>query len=388
MKLLLLSSEFPPAPGGIGTHAHQVATELTRLGWEVRVVTRQDYTTPEETETFNRQQPFKVIPLRPMPGAPLEVLYRLAVAERQVHVWHPDVILASGGRTVWLASWLRNFVPVPWVAVGHGTEFGVRAAWQRRLTTTAFDRADAVVSVSEFTRGQMLRLGVKPRRDLVIPNGAEEARFDVLPEEKVRAFLAEKGLSGRRLILTVGNVTERKGQEVIIRALPEVLKKVPDAHYVMAGLPTRQAEYSRLAKDLGVAAHVHFLGRVPARELLLWMNACDLFAMTSRYTADGDFEGYGIAVVEAALAGKPAVVSDNSGLIEAIAPGATGLAARENDPADTARALVELLGDDDRRLAMGLAALTRARNEQTWAKRAIDYHALLASLVRRESKHT
>ena len=74
-----------------------------------------------------------------------------------------------------------------------------------------------------------------------------------------------------------------------------------DAHYVIAGLPTRSREIRALAEDLGVADRVHLLGRLPAEDLAAAYNAADVFAMTSRQVAAGDVEGYGIAVVEAAL---------------------------------------------------------------------------------------
>ena len=70
---------------------------------------------------------------------------------------------------------------------------------------------------------------------------------------------------------------------------------------------------------------MHFLGRLESESLVKYVNACDLFMMTSRHTSTGDFEGYGIAVVEAAFCGKPAVVSRNSGLAEAIVDGGPGL---------------------------------------------------------------
>ncbi len=76
------------------------------------------------------------------------------------------------------------------------------------------------------------------------------------------------------------------------------------------------------------------------------MSVADVFVMTSRHANDGDFEGYGIAVIEAALCGTPAVVSDNAGLVEAISPGTTGLTVPPDDPAATSNAILSLLGDD------------------------------------------
>jgi len=149
----------------------------------------------------------------------------------------------------------------------------------------------------------------------------------------------------------------------------------------MAGLPTLKYELTKLARELGVAEYVHFLGRVDADNLVRYLNCCDVFVMTSRFTKDGDCEGFGIAVVEAALCGKPAIVSANSGLAEAIIDGLTGIAVPEGDEVATANALFSLLKDAQLRHKMGKAALDLARREQSWRTRSGEYEKLLAGLL-------
>jgi phosphatidylinositol alpha-1,6-mannosyltransferase len=246
----------------------------------------------------------------------------------------------------------------------------------------AFNRAAVIVCVSRFTSDLMRRAGIRAAQECVIPNGADPGRFTVLPAAEVASFRARLGLDSGPLILTVGNVSERKGQDVVIRALPEVLRHHSDARYAMAGLPTRRAELVRLAEGLGVAGHVHFLGRLDPDDLVRAYNACDVFAMTSRTTAAGDCEGFGIAAVEAALCGKPAVVSRGSGLVEAIADSRTGVAVPEDDPAATATALVGLLDNPARRAEFGRAARDRALAEQTWERRVREYDELFRVLAR------
>ena len=372
MKLLIISSEFPPGPGGIGTHAWQIGCQLSVLGWDVAVVTPQDYADEGEVVRFNALSPIRVVRLKHIPGPPIEAIYRYKRAARVIKDWHPDVMLASGDRSVWLASRLSHIRSTPWIAVGHGTEFGTRSRWERVLSRRALRRATAVVCVSEYTRSRMHAAGIRGRREQVIPNGADPSVFH--PQSPS----TERGAPGPAVITTVGNVTERKGQEVVIRALPSL----PGVRYQMIGLPTRERELTALARELGVADRIEFVGRASQDEVVRRLNDCDLFVMTSRNTANGDFEGYGIAVVEAALCGKPAVVSSGSGLAEAIVAGETGLIAREGDPADTARLIGELLQDDRRRKRMGDAARARALSEQTWAQRAARYDCALRDAVR------
>jgi phosphatidylinositol alpha-1,6-mannosyltransferase len=181
-------------------------------------------------------------------------------------------------------------------------------------------------------------------------------------------------------LLTVGHVTERKAQDVVIRALPDVLRHFPDTHYLVAGLPTRRAEFAQLANELGVSRHVHFLGVVSDELLPRLYNLADLFVLVSRQAADGDVEGFGIVVQEAALSGRPSVVSRECGLEEAIQEGITGLAVPPDDPHATAEAIIALLRDDHRRRVMGEQAQQTAQ-QATWSQRIAAYDRVLRDLL-------
>jgi phosphatidylinositol alpha-1,6-mannosyltransferase len=377
MRLLLLTSEFPPGPGGIGTHAHQLACQFRELGWEVSVITSQNYATEADIDAFNQAQPFAIVRLPYLRGAPLKAAYRWRIASRWIHQWAPDIMLASGDRDVLLCAQLARHYRLPWVAVEHGR---VPPRWERPLKRWAFQQATSVVCVSRYSWQRLLLLGVSPRSGRVITNGADADRFRPMNSHEVLEFKIGAGLDQERILLTVGNVSDRKGQDVVIRALPGINEQVPDVHYFMAGLPTKEKQFTQLAHQLGVAGHVHFLGPVDDAKLLGLFNCCDVFVMTSRHTAD-EFEGFGIAVVEAALCGKPSVVSQNSGLSEAIEDGVTGIAVPEEDERTTAEAIISLLQDDSLRKRMGAAAQRRALAQQTWLQCAQQYDALFRQLL-------
>lgn len=377
---MLLTSEFPPGPGGIGHHAYQVARHLCRRGWQVVVLTPQSYATAKEIASFNQEQDFSIVRLKEIPGPPIEAFYRVAVLHRWRQRQQPDVLLASGQRAVWLAAFFTRFAKIPWVAVGHGFEFGVKDPLSRRLNRLTYSQAHCLISVSAYTQSRMLGMGIRPKQQVVIHNGADDELFQVLPAESVQRWCRAKGLEAARLLLTVGNVTERKGQEVVIRALPKIRQSVPDVHYLIAGLPTLKDKLIKIAATLGVADRVHFLGKVSAEQLVMAYNACDVFVMTSRHASTGDFEGFGIAAVEAALCGKPAVVTQNSGLEEAIQAGRTGLTVPENNPDATAAAIIHLLQNESLRLEFGHNARQRALQEQTWS-RCVDRYVEVLKMV-------
>jgi phosphatidylinositol alpha-1,6-mannosyltransferase len=181
--------------------------------------------------------------------------------------------------------------------------------------------------------------------------------------------------------LTVGQLSERKAQDVVIRALPAILTKHPDVIYVLVGLPTRAQELERLAQDLGVREHVLITGTVPVDDLVLYYNLADLFVLVSRRTEGGNVEGYGIVVSEAALCGVPAVVSSGCGLEEAVLGGRTALLVEPDDPRATAAAILSLLSDDSARREMGAAARERVLETGTWAQRAAVYGRILRRVV-------
>lgn len=382
MKLLIVSSEFPPGPGGIGTHAFQLARHLAEMGWDLLVLTPQAYAPSQEVDAFNASQAFQIVRLQDASWTPLKAFSRFRTLRRLVAQWSPDIVLGSGVKSVWLiagVSWLQRF---SWIAVAHGgIEFGTPSHWKRVLTRRSFSLADAVACVSHYACRSMREMGVRPRRHVVIPNGADEHIFRPFNGERVRSFRRRLGLEDASVLLTVGSVTERKGQEVVVRALPHLVKVRPDVHYVMAGLPLLRDTLTALAQQLGVLDRLHFLGRVDEETLVTAYNAADVFVMTSRHSSDGDSEGFGIAAVEAALCARPSVVSRGSGLEEAVLAEQTGLWVNEGDPEDTAHAILRLLRDKELHRKMGMQARERAVRELTWKTAAASYDRLLRDVL-------
>lgn len=377
MRILLVSTEFPPGPGGIGTHAFQLARGLSNRDWNVTVIARQDHVSDIARIEFNKQQSFEIISLPQIEPTICDAWSRFQLIKRAIRAKSVKLVLCSGSQSVWLGSGLRQKT----VAIGHGTEFG-EMGWRGKLTKLSFNRIDLVINVSQFTADYMFKRGIKPRKTAIVHNGADSSTFRILPQYEVISQRIKMGLTASdRLLLTVGSVTERKGQEVVIRALPHLIRELPNIHYVIAGLPVLQMKLAKLAADLGVLEHVHFLGRADPAELNAIYNTCDLFVMTSRNTDNGDFEGYGIAVIEAALCGKTAVVSGNSGLQEAVIDGVTGKVVPQNNPEATAQAILELFNNPRMHQELAQNAFNYAINHSTWDGRVDQYNALLQGLI-------
>jgi len=294
----------------------------------------------------------------------------------------PDVLLAVGKQGVWLSAVLSVLTGVPMVAVGAGSEFTERSRLGRLLNRWSFGRARHRIVISEYTRQLMISAGISSARiseTTLVPCGADDRRYQPgLDSEKLRERL---GLDDRCVLLTVGQLSERKAQDVVIRALPAIIREYPGLVYVMVGIPTRGPELVRLAEELGVRDHVRLAGVVSVEELPLYYNLADLFVLVSRRAQDGNVEGYGIVVAEAALCGLPAVVSKGCGLEEAVVEGRTGLLVEPDDPQATASAILRLLADAPLRQEMGAAARDCVSEMGTWAQRIAVYDRILIGVV-------
>ena len=376
-RTLLFSSEFPPGPGGIGQHAYQLARHLNRLGWEIGVLSPQAYVPVAERDAFNRRQPFAVTSLPDRSVGLGWLPARMRIIQSVFRTHRPALLIATGQRALLTAWAFSRAHRIPWVAVGHGSEFLSRSHLNQVATRRALQSAAAVIAVSDYTAG-LIRRAADPRRLLVIPNAADGERFRRgLPSDGLRQ---RWGIGDGPVVLTVGQLSERKAQDVIIRALPRVLAEHPDVTYVMAGLPTLRERFATLAAELGVAERIRFAGLVADEDLPAAYNLADIFALVSRRTAAGDVEGYGIVVQEAALCGVPAVVSRDCGLTEAIQEGKTGLSVPPDEPEETAAAILALLGDATRRREMGDRARELAQTA-TWTERINEYDRALRAVL-------
>ncbi|MGK0189458.1 MAG: phosphatidylinositol alpha-1,6-mannosyltransferase, partial [Verrucomicrobiales bacterium] len=321
-RILIFTSEFPPQPGGIGNHAWSLACELCRRGASVRVITEGRVGGGDDEQNFDAQAPFEIY-RAPFSIVGVRQLRRILLYLRQLHRWSPEFVVASGRFPLLMSALISNGSNR--VAVLHGTEAGVPGSFVRKATLAAVRKFSTVIAVSHFTRSYFELDQTDPRVS-VIPNGVAADRF---PETGNDQSL----FGGSPLLTTVGNVTRRKGQDNVIRALPALVKRYPEIVYHVAGIPTEKEAFIELARKLNVADHIVFHGAVSEAKLRDLLAATDVFLMLSATTESGDVEGFGIAILEANSLGVPAVGSRGCGIEDAIDHGATGLLV---DPGDDA----------------------------------------------------
>jgi len=178
----------------------------------------------------------------------------------------------------------------------------------------------------------------------------------------------ELGWDERPVVLTVGRLQKRKGHDMMLRALPAILERIPNVLYAMIGEGEEREGLQYLVRELGLERHVKFHGELQEEPLRTCYQQCDLFALPNRRVGD-DFEGFGMVLLEAQSCGKPVLAGASGGTIETMIPGTTGEVIPCETPEPLAQAVVELLKDESRRQRMGEAA-------REWVAGHFDWTAL------------
>jgi phosphatidylinositol alpha-1,6-mannosyltransferase len=265
------------------------------------------------------------------------------------------------------------------VALTHGHETGWAALPGARALLRRIGRGqDVVTYLGEYTRVRLARVlaGLTELRQLV-PGVDLDAYHPLVDGSAVRARL---GLAGRPVVVCVSRLVPRKGQDTLIRALPAVRRRVPDAALLLVGGGPDRARLARLARHAGVGRHVVFTGSVPTAELPAYYAAGDVYAMPCRTRRAGlDVEGLGIVYLEASAAGLPVVAGDSGGAPDAVREGETGFVVGGRDRAAVVDRLAALLADPDLAARMGVAGRAWVESQWRWDTQADRLRDLLTS---------
>ena len=365
-RLLVLTELFLPTKGGTAVWAAEVYKRLG--GKEIHIVTA-DVPGAAEVDalhpnTIHRLDLKRVPWLRP---ESLAMYIRFFLRSMRLALTHRfDAIHAFRALPEGLVAWIvarLTFRPV--VIYAHGEEL---TSWgngnKYRTMRFALRHADRVIANSEFTRDELLQMKVAPDRIVLIYPGVDADRFRPgLPCEDLKSSIGMK--ADESLVLSVGRLSRRKGFDMVVRALPQLLNQGISARYALIGIGEDRDYLMGLAMDLGVEARVHLLGHVSIDDLARWYNACDVFAMPNR-EINGDTEGFGMVFVEAAACGKPAIAGKAGGTGAAVLDGITGYQADGSNVTEVAAALHKALVDPSGTVSLGQAALNRARKDFEW----------------------
>jgi phosphatidylinositol alpha-1,6-mannosyltransferase len=337
MKILVISSEFPPGPGGLGSHAYSLCKSLRRNGHHLYVLSPGDYLGQQEIESFDHTQQFEIkrFKRKGFLTYPMRFIDTASVIRSVL----PDEIFVSGKFPVWMIRWLKRKWPgLPVKVFLHGSETQLPQKWARWLFNRNLQKADVLYPVSRFTHNLIPEKIKNGHTFQIVPNGIDIDELRQMDNQTIPYTL-----QGNPCLLTIGNVTPRKGQHRVIRMLPDLIKRYPNLHYHMVGMPTHKMALIELAKKLGVSQYITFHGHIKDRSSLAsYYKGCDIFIMLSENQKDGDVEGFGIAILEANYFGKPAIGARGCGIEQAICNNYNGILVDGDHAGETIRAISSL----------------------------------------------
>lgn len=359
LRILHVTRNLPPLVGGMERLNWHLADELARDA-QVRVIGPRGAAAVKPAAVSVAEAPLKPLPLF--------LLVALSKALATALRWRPQVVLAGSGLTAPLAWLAARACGARAVAYLHGFDITVDHALYRRLWRPVFRRLDHVIVNSTPTRDLALAAGVRSDRIRIVHPGVSLPAA-TQPAQAIESFRRQHGLAGKKILLSVGRLTTRKGlREFVELALPAIVRGQPDAVLVVvgdapanalgAGIQTVASIQAQAAQS-GVAGHVVFLGViVDPQRLATAYEAADVHVFPVRHIPD-DPEGFGMVAIEAAAHGLPTVAFATGGVVDAVAPGQSGQLAPAGDYPALSQAVLQVLADGRTAWHAGASAFAR-----------------------------
>ena len=377
MNEILFTEIFPPRRGGSGRWFYEV---YSRLPYKNTVVTD----VSDEEDELDATHPSEIlrIPFEMRETGAFSIKgfknYLRLVRNLRAISSRDKIQLASAGRVVpegWVLWIWKTFLGGPNYRVfAHGEEVnldgrksgGVMSSRQHRwMAKLVFRGAGEVIANSENTARLLCEQWRIAREKVRVVNpGVDTTQF--YPADNTENSDTRLRWPDRFVLLTVGRLQRRKGQDNVIRAIAKLRFRIPEILYVIAGDGEDLEYLQSLVKELNVKGHVHFETSFDDEELVRLYQNCDLFVLANRQVGS-DIEGFGMVLLEAASCGKPTITGISGGTSEAIEHGKTGLAIDASDVTAIEKSIIQLASDSNRRQQMGQAGRERAVTQFDWS---------------------
>lgn len=372
MKTLVLTQNFPPQAGGSGRWFWEL---YSRLGENYLVVADDVGNTAE----FDGQAPFPIFRM-PLSSPQWGLLskdgigfywrsYRRLkafVKEHNITRIHCGRVLPEG-----LMAWmLAKTTGIPYSCYVHGEDLEASALSRElnSITKMVMRGCRQVICNSHNSAGIVERVDPSVLDKVVVMHpGVDASQF--VPAPKDSDFLNQMGWQDKSLILTVGRLQARKGQDKLIEAMPGILANVPNAHYVIIGNGETKERLEQRVSELGLAEHVTMLTQCDDTTMIKAYQQCDVFILPNR-TEGQDIEGFGMVLVEAQACAKPVVAGDSGGTKETMIQGTTGFVVDATNTQELTDVLSKLLLDSALREKMGQQARKYVESELDWNRAA------------------
>jgi len=342
-RILIITRNLPPLVGGMERLNWHMADELSKYA-EVKVIGPKGAAALKPNAVALAEAPLKPLPLFLI----VAFFKSLWIALR----WKPDVILAGSGLTAPIAWLTSKICGAKSAAYLHGFDITVKNRLYQSLWTPTFKKIDHIIVNSTPTKKLAFATGVPEKKISIVYPGVS------LPEqpqsaEDITAFKQQHGLEGKKILLSVGRLTTRKGlKEFVEQALPQIVQAEPKAVLVVvgeapknslgAGIQSRES-IEQAAKALSLQEHVQFLGVITDKtQLATVYEAADVHVFPVRHIPD-DPEGFGMVAIEAAAHGLQTVAFATGGVVDAVRQGESGYLVERNNYVELSEQVVKVL---------------------------------------------
>ncbi len=382
MKILMLTSEFAPATGGIGTYAREIATAAVDLGAKMTVLAP-DYSqnSPVEDESL----PFHLQRFHGGLHSMRDLPSKILLALNRVRLDDYDIVHAADWPFFIPLALSRRRTRARLLMTVHGSEINETQTSLKRLairTTGVFGPRTEVAANSRYTRDLFhSHFAIEPKRIHAIPLGVSDFWFG--PRSNRDATRKAYGVSADKIVMvTVARLTRRKGFHMTLAALsslPDELRK--KIVWLVIG-PNGEAAYVEELRDMIDTSdcNIHLLGSLPNEAIRDIYGASDFFCLTGVPDPSGKVEGFGLVYLEAAAAGLPSVATAIGGVPDAVVADETGFLV-DPAPEAIAHAISEIVEDSDTRSVLAAGASAHART-LSWERCAAETYGLPRSSKR------
>ncbi len=361
-KILLVTNDLGPRAGGIETFILGLLDQLD--GAQIVIYTAAQSGSVEFDKALADKSGVLIIRDKSSILLPTPWVNRRV---RKIALDHQSEVIWFGAAMplAWMSGVLKRAGAKRIVAISHGHEvWWAKLPPFRQIFTRSTKSIDVLTYLGEFTRSAMAPVVSSQCQMVRIAPGISIDHFS--PGAKSQRLIEELKLEGKQVLISVGRLVHRKGQDKLLEALPEILLTHPDIVLLFVGVGPRQKKLDQLVHTHGLSDHVRFVGRVTYDKLPDYFRLGDLFVMPSRSRLAGlEVEGLGIVYLEASACAIPVIAGASGGAPDAVIQGETGIVVDGNQVKEIARVVNELLDHPSRMVEMGRAG--RAWTQERWS---------------------
>jgi phosphatidylinositol alpha-1,6-mannosyltransferase len=358
-KTLLLTLDFPPQKGGVANYLSNFSKNLPAD--KIVILTNHH----AQSESFDNQQDYKIIRKN--------LYYKnfwphwlktYFIAKKLIKQQKIQQIIISHVLPMGYINLLLN---KPFYVILHGYDIllAQKSFWKKLWLKIILHQARHIIVNSNFTKSKVLKQGIKPKK-ITIVYPCPNIKPTDLNSNKKQIIKKELDLENKKILLSVGRLTKRKGHDKVIECLPDLIAQIPNLIYLLVGEGDYKKELEELAEKLQVRGNLIFLENISDTNLPYYYDLADVFIMPSRLENKTDVEGFGIVYLEANLFQKPVIAGQSGGVSDAVINNQTGFLVDPQNCTEIKQTITKLFNNQKLMNKLGVQGKERVRAKFQW----------------------